>query len=199
MRKPDISSKSVGDMRGRNSKDRSTSNLLAPGSPPTNRTARSTWAGRFFLVVTKGRSTYIIVFLADFFFFFFAPFFFVPFLAPFFAPFLADFFLATLRPPNKVGGGPENRWLPRSRFEKRLGPTRNKKSDFHFLSNFADEPFIRQASSSNVRSSNGTHVEYLYAFPKILQHVFGPIPKNRNKNSPTASSANQSACASNRG
>src|SRR5690349_9402488 len=55
-----------------------------------------------------------MVFLADF-FFFLAPFFLVPFLAAFLVPFLADFFLATLRPPNKVGGDPRYGWPQRSR------------------------------------------------------------------------------------
>ncbi|MDZ4781363.1 MAG: hypothetical protein SGJ19_14010 [Planctomycetia bacterium] len=41
--------------------------------------------------------------------------------------------------------------------------------------------FIRLISSSKTRSTSGTHVEYLYAFFEILQHVFDPFPKNRNK------------------
>jgi hypothetical protein len=57
----------------------------------------------------------------------------VPFLAAFFVPFLADFFLATLRPPNKVGGGPKDRWLRRSRshFRSRSYPQQQVTSISH--------------------------------------------------------------------
>ena len=73
-------------------------------------------------------------------------------------------------------------------------PATKKVTSISFLIHLL-KSFIRLISSSKTRSTSGTHVEYLYAFFEILQHVFGPFRKNRSKKCRSKTSRTRRAIA----